>query len=118
MIQKMKEEVSIERARLAEIEAMVRCIVSQFAPDQVILFGSHARGEARPDSDVDLLVVMPIEGSKREKRIEIQIALHDFRIPKDVVVATPEEVLRKKEVAGTIVRPAVREGKVLYSRAA
>ncbi len=111
-------ESGTERSRAAEIEAMVRRIVRRFAPHQVILFGSHARGDARPDSDVDLLVVMPIEGSKREKQIEIRIALHEFRIPKDVVVVTPEEVARKKDVVGTIVRPALREGRVLYARAA
>ena len=111
-------ESSAERSRAAEIEAMVQQIVRRFAPHQVILFGSHARGDARPDSDVDLLVIMPVEGSKREKQIEIRIALHDFRIPKDVVVVTPEEVVRKKDVVGTIVRPALREGKVLYARAA
>lgn len=112
------ETLNVARSRSAEIEAMVQRIVRQFAPHQVILFGSHARGDARPDSDVDLLVVMPVEGSKREKQIEIRIALHDFRIPKDVVVVTPEEVLRKKDVVGTIVRPALREGKVLYAQAA
>ena len=112
------ETLNVARSRSAEIEAMVQRIVRQFAPHQVILFGSHARGDARPDSDVDLLVVMPVEGSKREMQIEIRIALHDFRIPKDVVVVTPEEVLRKKDVVGTIVRPALREGKVLYAQAA
>ena len=106
---------SAEQSRVAEIEAMVRRIVRRFAPQQVILFGSHARGDARPDSDVDLLMVMPVEGSK--KQIEIRIALHDFRIPKDVVVVTPEEVVRKKDVVGTIVRPALREGRVLYAGA-
>lgn len=108
---------SAEQSRVDEIEAMVQRIVRQFAPHQVILFGSHARGDARPDSDVDLLVVMPVEGSKREKQIEIRIALHDFHIPKDVVVVTPEEVARKKDVVGTIVRPALREGRVLYAGA-
>lgn len=112
------ETSSVEGSRPAEIEAMVQRIVHRFAPHQVILFGSHARGDARPGSDVDLLVVMPIEGSKREKQVEIRIALHDFRLPKDVVVVTPEEFLRKKDVVGTIVRPASREGKVLYARAA
>ncbi len=111
------EESNAEGCRMAEIEAMVRRIVCRFAPHQVILFGSHARGDAGPDSDVDLLVVMPVEGSKREKQIEIRIALHDYRIPKDVVVVTPEEVARKKDVVGTIVRPALREGRVLYTKA-
>jgi len=51
----------------SDIERMVRRIVRQFRPERVILFGSHARGEAGPDSDVDLLVVMRVEGSRREK---------------------------------------------------
>jgi len=49
------------------IDEMVRRIVSQFHPDKIILFGSHARGEAGPDSDVDLLVVMTVEGPKGGK---------------------------------------------------
>ena len=61
------------------IDAMVRRIVDHFEPEQIILFGSHARGAAGPDSDVDLLVVMPIEGSKRAKQIEIRVALHNQR---------------------------------------
>ena len=99
-----------------EIRQMVRRIVSRFRPEMIILFGSHARGDAGPDSDVDLLVVMPVSGSKREKQIEIRLALRSFRIPKDIVVTTPEEFAWRKEVPGTIERPAAREGKVLYAR--
>jgi len=95
---------------------MVRRIVSRFHPERIILFGSHARGDARPDSDVDLLVVLPFSGSKHEKQMEIRLALRDIRIPMDIVVATPEEFLWRKEVPGTIERPAVREGKLLYAR--
>lgn len=98
------------------IDRMVRVIVRRFQPEQIILFGSHARGEAGPDSDVDLLVVMPVSGSKREKSIEIGVALHDFRIPKDLIVTTPEEFAWRKEILGTIERPAALEGKVLYAR--
>ena len=98
------------------IDSMVREIVRRFDPDRIILFGSHARGKAGPDSDVDLLVVMPVSGSKREKSIEIGVALHDFRIPKDIIVTTPEEFAWRKEIPGTIERPAAMEGKVLYAR--
>jgi predicted nucleotidyltransferase len=98
------------------IREMVRRIVRQFHPERVILFGSHARGEAGPDSDVDLLVVMPVKGSRREKAIEIGVALHDIQVPKDIIVTTPEEFEWRKQVVGTIERPAAREGKVLYSR--
>jgi predicted nucleotidyltransferase len=99
-----------------EIQKMVRRIVSCFDPDRIILCGSHARGSAAPDSDVDLLVVMRFSGSKLEKEIEIRLALHSIKIPKDLAVTTPEEFQWRKEIPGTIERAAVREGKVLYVR--
>ena len=99
-----------------KIDAMVQRLVERFDPDKIILFGSHARGTARPDSDVDLLVVMPVTGSKRKKQIELRCALHDIRIAKDIIVVTPDEVERRRNIVGTIIRPALREGKVLYAR--
>ncbi len=95
---------------------MTRRIVRRFRPERVILFGSCARGEAGPDSDVDLLVVLPIEGSKREKRIEIRLALHDLRVATDVIVSTPEEFAWRKDIVGTIEYPAAHDGRVLYER--
>jgi predicted nucleotidyltransferase len=103
---------NVERA----IKRMVDRIVRQFQPERVILFGSHARGEAGPDSDVDLLVVVPVEGLKHKKQVEIRVALHDIRIPKDIIVTTPEDFDWRKDVVGTIEYPAAREGKVLYAR--
>src|SRR6058998_2717215 len=73
------------------LQRMVRRIVERFDPESIILFGSHARGTAGPESDMDLLVVMPITGSRSEKQLEIRMALHEFRVPKDVVVTTPED---------------------------
>jgi len=107
-----KETRNVERA----IRKMVGRIVRQFHPERIILFGSHARGEAGPESDVDLLVVMPVEGLKHKKQVEIRVALHDIRIPKDIIVTTPEDFAWRKDVVGTIEYPAVREGKVLYAR--
>jgi predicted nucleotidyltransferase len=98
------------------IDRMVARIVREFDPEQVILFGSHARGEAGPDSDVDLLVVMPVEGSIREKRIAIGVALSEFGVPVDVVLSTPEEYALRRQIPGTIERPASQEGRVLYER--
>src|SRR3990170_8602917 len=99
-----------------EIRKMVRRIVRRFHPERIILFGSHARGEAGPDSDVDLLVVMSITGSKRKKQLEIGVAVHDLRVPTDIIVTTPEEFAWRKEIPGTIERPAALEGTVLYER--
>ena len=98
------------------IRMMVQRLVERFDPDQIILFGSQARGTAAPGSDVDLLVIMPVSGSKREKRVEMRVALHDITVSKDILLATPEEVLRDKDLIGTLIRPALREGKVLYAR--
>ncbi len=100
------------------IAEMVRRIVSQFNPDKIILFGSHARGKAGPDSDVDLLVVMPPHGSKRERAVEIYGLLAGMGVPKDVIVVTPEEFEAYRDAPGTVIRTARQEGKVLYERAA
>jgi predicted nucleotidyltransferase len=101
-----------------QIDEMVRRIVSQFNPEKIILFGSHARGEAGPDSDVDLLVVMPVEGSKRQKAIEIDMALTDRKIPLDLIVVTPYDFERGRHQIGSVLRPAALEGRVMYERAA
>jgi uncharacterized protein len=100
----------------AHIDRMVKRIVKQFDPEQIILFGSQARGDAGPDSDVDLLVVMDVEGSRLEKGVEIRLALREFLVPLDLIVTTPEEFAWRKDVVGTIEWPASREGKVLYAR--
>jgi uncharacterized protein len=113
----MKISVSHKKEADADkIGEMVRRIAERFDPDQIILFGSHARETARHDSDVDLLVVMPVTGSKCETRIAIRCTLHDIRVAKDIIVATPDEVERHRNIVGTIIRPALREGKVLYAR--
>jgi len=99
------------------IEEMARVIAAHFHPRKVILFGSHARGDAGADSDVDLLVVAEVNGSRRDLRLDIRAAVGRFPIPKDIVVVTPEEFEAYRDAVGTIVRPAVREGIVLYDAA-
>ncbi len=99
-----------------QIDRMVQRIVRKFHPEQVILFGSQARGDAGPDSDVDLLVVMDFEGPAHEKRVEIRQVLHSILVPKDIIVTKPEDFAWRKEIVGTIEWPAAREGKVLYAR--
>jgi predicted nucleotidyltransferase len=99
------------------IDEMVRRIVKRFDPERIILFGSHARGGAGPESDVDLLVVTAVEGSKRELQLAIRRLLHDIPVPKDIIVSRPEEFRWRKDVVGTVEYPATREGKVLYARA-
>lgn len=100
----------------AQIQEMVNRIVAQFHPEQIILFGSHAHGAAGRDSDVDLLVIKQVTGSRRTERLAIRTALRGIGVAKDIVLATPEEVENSRDLVGTIIRPALREGKVLYER--
>lgn len=102
---------------MTEIDAAVQKIVEQFHSAKIILFGSCARGSPGPDSDVDLLVIMDVKGSKRRQAIEIDLALSDRSFPLDLIVVTPEEFEKYRDVTGHIVYPAAREGKVLYDAA-
>lgn len=98
------------------IADMTDRIARDFHPLRIILFGSHARGDATADSDVDLLVVLPEVANKRQAAIEIRRALRDLPISKDIVVTTPDEIARRGDLIGPVLRPALREGKVLYER--
>lgn len=102
----------------AKIRQITQRIVKQFNPEQIILFGSMARGNFGPDSDADLLIVTRVAGSKRRLASDIELAIADIELPKDVLVVTPEEVKKYRNVIGSIIYPAIHEGKVLYERAA
>ena len=97
------------------VQEMVRRIVERFDPEKVILLGSQARGDAGPDSDIDLLVVMDTD-SRRRSAVEIRMAVDDIVIPKDIMVVPPDEFERQRDVVGTLTYPAVREGRLLHDR--
>ena len=95
---------------------MVDRLVREFAPLRIVLFGSRARGGERDDSDIDLLVVLPRLSERRDEAAAMLRALADIPAPKDVVVTTPDEIERRGDLVGTVLRPALREGTVLYER--
>ncbi|MBI2506312.1 MAG: nucleotidyltransferase domain-containing protein [Candidatus Latescibacteria bacterium] len=95
---------------------MVARIVRRFDPLRIILFGSWARGDARPDSDVDLLVVLPHMEDKRRTAVDILRVLNGVPVSKDVVVTTPEEIAVRGNVVGLVLQPALHEGTVIYER--
>jgi len=97
------------------IGRMTQRIVERFQPQKVILFGSHARGDATTDSDLDFLVVMPFSGSRLKTCVEIRKVLRGFGVPKDVMVVTSEEFERYKDYPGSVVYPAAHEGRVMYA---
>ena len=98
------------------ISTMTERIVRAFQPVQIILFGSHARGEAHPQSDVDLLVVFSELADKRKTAVDIRRALADLPVAKDILVTTPQELARQRDWVGTVLRAAQREGEILYER--
>ena len=95
------------------LKAFTERIVERFAPQKVILFGSLARGEARWDSDADLLVVMPYEGRAFDKIVEIRTTCR-AGFPLDLLVRRPEEMEPRYRCGDPIIREAVDQGEVLY----
>ena len=98
------------------IASVTRTIVERFHPRRIILFGSHARGDADQDSDLDLFIEMETLRRLPERAIEIAsvFGLHPW--PMDIIVYTPEEVRRLRAMHGTLLQEIEREGKVLYEQ--
>ena len=104
--------IDVERQDvLAEV---VQRIVQVADPDRIILFGSAARGEMRPDSDFDLLVIK--RGIHRRRLAQaIHRQLLGVGQAVDVVVVTPEDVEHYRHSAGMVIESALREGKTIYA---
>ena len=98
------------------MSVMVGRIVEKFQPVSIMLFGSRARGDIHKFSDVDLLVIMKTVPDKRKAAIEIRRALLDIPISKDIIVASTDEVARRRHVVGNVIYEALLEGKILYER--
>jgi predicted nucleotidyltransferase len=98
----------------SDIRQAVEALVHRFHPDRVILFGSHARGAADVHSDVDFLVVCPVQGSRRALQVAMDRTLRGCVFARDIVVLTREEYERDRQIPGTVARPAWLEGRVLY----
>jgi len=100
------------------LDEIVRRIVKVAKPDRIILFGSHARGDARENSDIDLLVVMREVTSPRDMVMRIRDAIVPLGISSDVLVTRGAEYDKWSEAPSTTLYWAKREGEVLYDAAA
>ncbi len=87
-------------------------------PTRVILFGSHARGDAQPDSDVDLLVVLRAVQDRVGEMVRLGRVLSELRIPIDLLVVSEEVFQYWCDTAGNVYSAAAAEGRVLYEQAA
>lgn len=99
-----------------ELQKIRQELVSQFSPRKIILFGSQAKGSSDIHSDVDILIISPIEGKRRDLMVKIDRSLDRFNYAFDIAVLTQEEFERDRNIAGTLARYAYKEGKVLYER--
>jgi predicted nucleotidyltransferase len=105
-----------ESGALRHLPEITRRIISISDPDQIILFGSYARGDFHQDSDLDLLIIKDQVHSTQEEAAKIYRALANMGLPIDVVVVSKAYVQRYGDLIGTVVRPALKEGKVIYAR--
>lgn len=95
------------------IDQVVEQIVEKFKPQKIILFGSYARGNPRPESDVDMLVVMdtPLKDVQQAIQICQQI---QYRFGLDLIVHTPKYLAERVKMGDWFLRDVLKEGKVLY----
>ncbi len=100
----------------AILDEIVRRLVDKLQPGKIILFGSRARGNQRPDSDVDLLIIKPSSEPPHRRLRPAYQALWGIRVPIDVLWYTPEEVADWSTISGHVITRAAREGRVLYEQ--
>jgi uncharacterized protein len=101
----------------AELDRVVRAIVASVHPEAVILFGSRARGDFRPDSDFDLAIVAPDGTGRRRlamRAYEGVAFVRDRSVGVDIVVLTPGIIAAERDLAGSITRAVVRDGVSVY----
>ena len=96
------------------LDRIVERITERFRPEKIILFGSYATGRPRPDSDVDLLVVMPAR-NEVEQAIRI-LNVIDRSFPLDLLVRTPQNLKWRIAEGDWFLREVVGTGKVLYEK--
>lgn len=97
------------------LDEITRRLVAEFQPERVILFGSHAWGEPTEDSDVDLMVIVPVSNEKPVKRaMRARRSLLSVNVPMDILVKTHQEFERYRHVRASLEHLVAERGRVLY----
>jgi predicted nucleotidyltransferase len=97
-----------------QIDMAVGILAEAARPSRIILFGSHARGDAHADSDNDLLVIAPRVEDRAREMVSLQRLLRPLRVPADILVYSEDEVERWGSQPGSALYWALREGKVVF----
>ena len=103
------------RIPLRKIRALAKQIADKFAPEKIILFGSYAYGKPKPESDVDLLVVMKTSLRNRAQSVQIARAL-DYHFGLDLIVRRPEELKERIRLGDFFLQEISERGQLLYDR--
>jgi len=106
-----------ERRRIPRraITAVVKQIAEKFQPEKVILFGSYAYGQPKPESDVDLLVIMESSLHNSEQAAKIARAI-DYHFGLDLLVRRPQQLAQRLKLGDYFLQDVIEKGKVLYAR--
>lgn len=96
------------------IQVITQRIAETFHPQQIVLFGSHAAGNATEDSDIDLLVVMESDLPPRKRNIALKRLFPHRNFSLDAFVYTPQEFLQYRDIPGTLIYNAMHFGKLLH----
>jgi len=103
------------RIPMRAIHAVVGQIAAKFQPEKIILFGSYAYGRPRPESDVDLLVIMNTSLRNREQAAQIALAI-DYHFGLDLLVRSPQQLAKRLALGDFFLQEVTEKGKVLYAR--
>jgi len=112
-----KVSVPVDQTISEEIlDTIVERLVALASPVRIILFGSMARGEAQPQSDLDLLIVEKEVAEPYDEALRLDRALRDLMAPLDLVVVSEDQFNRYSRVPGTIYYRSLKEGQILYAQ--
>jgi predicted nucleotidyltransferase len=100
------------------IQTIVSRITEAIHPQKIILFGSWARGERGPHSDIDILVIQESSQPRPQRYAQVRRLFWGMGLPMDILVYTPEEFARYQTVPGSFTNTVTQEGQVLYARPA
>ena len=102
------------RIPMRAIRDVVKQIAEQFQPEKIILFGSYAYGKPRPESDVDLLVIMSTPLRNYEQAAQIARAT-DYHFGLDLLVRTPQQIVERMNLGDFFIQEIIERGEVLYA---